>query len=167
MLARMGEAHALQPDEPTSQEQHELKELQVAHTALVKNRTRLLNRLKTQTVALVRKLTKGRLTQIERQLAKIETEIRTRLQTTPEAARAHDILRSIPGLGEVSAAAILIECPEIGTLGRKQIASLAGLPPSRANEGNGEATPSSRQHASSCEMHCTCLPLSRPGSTRI
>ncbi|MDT8326498.1 MAG: transposase [Roseovarius sp.] len=36
---------------------------------------------------------------------------------------------SIPGLGRVTAVAILIECPEIGTLTRKQIASLAGLAP--------------------------------------
>ena len=35
----------------------------------------------------------------------------------------------IPGIGKPTPAAILIECPEIGTLGRKQIASLAGLAP--------------------------------------
>lgn len=40
-----------------------------------------------------------------------------------------DILTSIPGLGETTAAAILIECPEIGALGRKQAASIAGLAP--------------------------------------
>ncbi len=135
ILALMGEAFSLEPDLPTPKHQHELKELQVARTALVKDRTRLLNRVKTQTVALVRKLTKDRLTQIERQLAKIETEIRTRLRDTPETARAHDILRSIPGMGEVSAAAILIECPEIGTMGRKQVASLAGLAPMTRQSG--------------------------------
>ena len=131
----MGEVFSLEPDRPTPKHQHELKELQVARTALVKERTRLLNRVKTQTVARVRKLTKDRLTQIERQLAKIETEIRTRLRDTPETARAHDILRSIPGMGEVSAAAILIECPEIGTMGRKQVASLAGLAPMTRQSG--------------------------------
>ena len=41
----------------------------------------------------------------------------------------HDIMCSIPGISETTAAAILIECPEIGTLTRKQIASLAGLAP--------------------------------------
>ncbi len=33
-------------------------------------------------------------------------------------ARAHDILRTIPGMGEVAAVAIWVECPEIGTLDR-------------------------------------------------
>lgn len=135
MLARMGEMHALQPDEPASQEQHELRELQVARMALVKDRTRLVNRHKTQTVTLVRKLTKDRLHQIKGQLAKIEAEIEARLRSAPKSARAKDILRSIPGVGEISAAAILIECPEIGTMGRKQIASLAGLAPMTRQSG--------------------------------
>ena len=56
----MGEVFSLEPDRPTPKHQHELKELQVARTALVKERTRLLNRVKTQTVARVRKLTKDR-----------------------------------------------------------------------------------------------------------
>ena len=50
-------------------------------------------------------------------------------------ARAFEILKSIPGLGAVSAAAILIECPEIGTLDRKQIACLAGLAPMTRQSG--------------------------------
>jgi len=47
----------------------------------------------------------------------------------PKRARAFDILCSIPGLGRVTAVAILVECPEIGTMTRKQIASLAGFAP--------------------------------------
>lgn len=135
VLAAMGEAFSLQPDRSTSEDQHELKELQVARTALVKDRTRLLNRQKTQTLALVRRLSRDRLAQIERQLARIETEIRTRLRASPETVRAHDILRSIPGIGDVAAAAILIECPEIGSIGRKQVASLAGLAPMTRQSG--------------------------------
>jgi transposase len=46
-----------------------------------------------------------------------------------------EIITSIPGLGAVSATAILIECPEIGTLNRKQVASLAGLAPMARQSG--------------------------------
>ena len=53
----------------------------------------------------------------------------------PERARAFDILCSIPGLGRVTAGTILVECPEIGTLSRKQIASLAGLAPMTRQSG--------------------------------
>lgn len=50
-------------------------------------------------------------------------------------ARAFDILCSIPGLGRVTAVAILIECPEIGTMTAKQVASLAGLAPMTRQSG--------------------------------
>lgn len=125
MLAVMGAAFELEPDQSVHKDQHDLKELQIERTALVKDRTRLLNRHKIQTLALTRRQTKARLVQIERQLAAIEAEIETRLRHV--RPRSLDILRSIPGIGPATAAAVLIECPEIGTLGRKQIAGLAGL----------------------------------------
>ena len=136
MLALMGTAFALEPDGPKRKDHHELKELQVERTALVKDRTRLLNRIKTQTMALTKRQTRARLAQIERHLAATETEIGTRLKQ--DRARPLGILRSIPGIGQIAAAAILIECPEIGTLGRKQIASLAGLAPMRRQSGRWE-----------------------------
>ncbi len=95
--------------------------------ALIKDRVRLKNRLQTQTLCLTRKHTKARLEQIGRQLKAIDGEIEKRL--CKDKARELDILNSIPAIGPVTAAAILIECPEIGTLGRKQAASLAGLAP--------------------------------------
>ncbi|WP_265499164.1 transposase [Paracoccus beibuensis] len=47
----------------------------------------------------------------------------------PKRARAFAVLFSIPVLGRITAIAMLVECPEIGTMNRKQIASLAGLAP--------------------------------------
>lgn len=129
VLAQMGAALDLQPDPPVCEDQHEINELQVVRTALVKDRTRLLNRIKTQTLALTKRRSKALLRQIEQSLKEVEAEIKLRLRATDQGALAHDILCSIPGIGEPTAAAILIECPEIGTLGRKQIASLAGLAP--------------------------------------
>jgi len=46
-----------------------------------------------------------------------------------------DILQSIPGIGAVGAATILIEMPEIGTLTRKQAASLTGVAPMTRQSG--------------------------------
>ena len=135
ILARMGMALELVPDAPPAENQLDLKELQVARTALVKDRTRLLNRVKTQMLAFTRRQTKARLSQVERQIADLEEELKSRLRRCPRRARAHDILRTIPGIGEVAAVAILVECPEIGTLGRKQAASLAGLAPMTRQSG--------------------------------
>jgi transposase len=68
MLATMGKLLNLSPDMPVDRNQHVLKELQVARTALIKERTRLGNREKTQTLPLVKRQSKARLDQIARQL---------------------------------------------------------------------------------------------------
>jgi transposase len=135
VLARMGAALDLFPDAPAAQNQHALKELQIARTALVKDRTRQLNRLKTQSLTLNRRQTKAHLALIERQLEALGSEIKARLHACPRRSRAHGILCSIPGIGEVTAATVLIEMPEIGGLGRKHAASLAGLAPMTRKSG--------------------------------
>ena len=135
MLAQMGAALDLAPQEPISETMRELKELQVARQALVKDRARLLNRIKTQKVNLVVRQGKARLALIERQLRDIDADICRRIAAEKPTARAFEIIKSIPGIGAVSAAAVLIELPEIGTLDRKQVASLAGLAPMTRQSG--------------------------------
>lgn len=135
MLAMMGSGLDLVPDNPADDNQHELKELQMARMGLVKDRTRLMNRVKTQTLAFIRRQTKARLAQVERQLTALEAELKVWLRKCPRRARAHDILRTIPGIGEVAAVTILVECPEIGNLKRKQVASLAGVAPMTRQSG--------------------------------
>ncbi len=134
-LAMMGSALDLVADAPADKKQPALKELQIARMALIKERTRLLNRSKTQSLALLKRQAKARLAQIKRQLCELEDALLDLARQCPKRARAFDILCSIPGLGRVSAVAILVECPEIGTLTRKQIASLAGLAPMTRQSG--------------------------------
>jgi transposase len=45
------------------------------------------------------------------------------------------LLRSIPGIGPVAAAALMVHLPEIGTLSAKQAAALAGLAPFNTDSG--------------------------------
>ena len=135
MLAVMGAAFALEPDTPMSQNLRDLKELRIARTALVKDRTRLKNRLQTLTLAFAVRQAKARLALVSRQLRDIDAEISACIAHDQPTARQHAILRSIPGIGAVTAAAILIECPEVGTMTGKQIASLSGLAPMTRQSG--------------------------------
>ena len=129
MLARMGAAFDLEPQAPCSKEIRVLKDLHVARAGLIKDRTRLRNRAQTQDISVLKRQTKTRLTLVERQIAELDTEIATLIETQESTARRCDILRSMPGVGAVTAAAMLTLMPEIGTLDRKQVASLAGLAP--------------------------------------
>jgi len=135
VLASMGRALILEPDRPIDRKQQELKELFNARRGLIKDRSRLLNRLKTQSLTLVCQQTKARIDQITRQLKALQQDIDARLQDCPQRARTQAILRSIPGIGEVAAAAILIEMPEIGALQKKRPASLTGLAPMTRQSG--------------------------------
>ena len=129
ILARMGDALRLEPDAPVSEKQHNLKELQVARTGMIKERTRLRNRAQLHINPVLKRHTKARLKLLERQIAELDDEIKTCITEDPAAARKRDILCSIPGIGPIAAALILTFLPEIGTLNRKKTASLAGLAP--------------------------------------
>lgn len=135
LLARMGSALTLVADEPMSEKLHDLRDLQIARTALTKERTRLRNRGQVQTNMVLKRQTKARLALVERQIAELNDEIAKRIADDRSTARKRDILCSIPGLGPVVAAAILAFLPEIGTLGRKQAGSLAGLVPHSRESG--------------------------------
>ena len=65
----------------------------------------------------------------------IDAEISTCIAQDQPTARKRAILNSIPGIGAVTAAAILIECQEVGTMTGKQIASLSGLAPMTRQSG--------------------------------
>ncbi len=70
-----------------------------------------------------------RLAQIARQIGAVEAEIKARLEANPELAQSFAILTSIPGVSRVTAFALMIEMPELGTLEPAQAANLAGLAP--------------------------------------
>ena len=60
---------------------------------------------------------------------RIDASVLARMKEDPVLARRFDILCSIPGIGRITAAALLIDMPEPGAVDNTQIASLAGLAP--------------------------------------
>lgn len=136
MLARMGALLDLEARPVRSPILNELKDLHMAREALVKNRTAAKNRAKTLTLAILKRHNGEQLRQIERQIAAIETEITAIIKADPDLARRFDILVSIPGVSAITAFALLIDMPELGTLGQGEAASLAGLAPVARQSGN-------------------------------
>ena len=106
-----------------------MRELHTARNALVKDRTAALNRQKMIRSPLLQRQNAQRLRQIAAQLAAIDAELRALCTADPHLKERLAILTSIPGIGPVSALALLIEMPELGSLGQPQAASLAGLAP--------------------------------------
>ncbi|MEQ8651906.1 MAG: IS110 family transposase [Rhodospirillaceae bacterium] len=129
LLARMGQLLNLPARPALSETFVQLKALLSARQALVKDRTAAKNRQKNLELSLLKKHARQRLKQIERQINDIDKAIAERIQDDPELKARLAILESIPGLAALSASALLIETPELGSLNAKQIASLAGLAP--------------------------------------
>jgi len=129
MLARMGSLLELKADKPKSETLHNLKGMETARQALIKDRTAARARLATATYPLLRKQAALRLRQVERDIAQIDAAIETTIAADETLSSKAGILISIPGIAKVTAFAMLIEMPELGSLSGKKAASLAGLAP--------------------------------------
>lgn len=136
MLACFGAT--LQPDIPPAADPaiDTLAELQTARRALVKDRTAALNRGKNLTLPLLKRQNQQHLKQIETQIKAIDCEQAALVATHKRLKARFDILLSIPGLGAVSALAMLIDMPELGSLEARQAASLSGLAPITRQSGS-------------------------------
>jgi transposase len=129
MLARMGALLALEARPVRGPLANDLKDLHMAREALVKSRARTKTRAKMLTLPLLKRQNAEQLKQIEQQMAVIDKEIRGLIAADPDLASRLAILVSIPGISAVTAFALLIDMPELGTLDHGQAASLAGLAP--------------------------------------
>ncbi|WP_424978945.1 IS110 family transposase [Leisingera sp. S232] len=135
MLARMGFALDLEPQQPQRELVAILRELAMFRRGLVKERTATLNRQKVLTHPLLRRQCAAQLRQIERQVKQLDAEIRNTVEADRQLKRQKEILISIPGISDVTAFTVLVEMPEIGTLSSPQVASLAGLAPMTRESG--------------------------------
>lgn len=135
ILARMGAVLDLEGRPAKTETLHDLRELGVARQALVKDRIAASNREQIAVNPVIKRQLRARLKQIGIQLKEIDAAIATLVDTDPGLSRRRDVLASIPGIGTITAMAILIEMPELGTLDNKQAASLAGLAPMTRQSG--------------------------------
>ena len=74
-------------------------------------------------------ITRTTMAQLDDQIAELETAIEAVIASDPEQAERYRILTSIPGVGPVTAAALLCWMPELGSLDRRQAAALIGVAP--------------------------------------
>ena len=135
LFARFGALLEPRPLQAFSTALLDMKDLLVARRALIKDRTAAQNRAHQRSLALLKAQAAERLKQIERQIEAIDAALRQQLDTDPTLKARFDILTSIPGLGETTALALLIEMPELSTLDNRCAASLAGLAPMARDSG--------------------------------
>lgn len=72
---------------------------------------------------------------LDGEIATIETRITTLIKTEPAIAEDARLLRSAPGVGPVACMQLIAQMPELGQVGPKQVAALAGLAPLNVDSG--------------------------------
>ena len=72
---------------------------------------------------------------LEEALRRLDHDLPTLVRSTPIWREADDLLRSVPGIGPVTACTLIADLPELGRLDRRRIAALAGLAPFARDSG--------------------------------
>lgn len=73
---------------------------------------------------------------LEQQLNLLESQIKAICADDPELTLKINTLKTIAGVGEITAFSLVAVLPELGTLNRKQVAALAGVAPHPNESGN-------------------------------
>lgn len=75
------------------------------------------------------------LTALQTQLSELEQDINDAVRGTPAWREKEDLLLSVPAVGPKIARTLIAELPELGSLGRRQIAALVGVAPFNRDSG--------------------------------
>lgn len=122
--------------EPTENQKH-LAELRRLRTDLIATRVAYTNRTETCSPAMKLRLD-AFVAVLQAQIEGLDAELAAALEASPEDAEKARLLRTVPGIGPVNAAALVGELPELGKLDRRHIASLIGVAPMANDSGHGE-----------------------------
>jgi len=72
---------------------------------------------------------------LEKRLADVDGDLREAVAASPLYQAKADLLRSVPGVGPVTAVTLLASLPELGHLSRHEIAALVGVAPMNRDSG--------------------------------
>ena len=72
---------------------------------------------------------------LERALHELERDIDTTMRSSPLWRATEDLLRSVPGIGPITASTLSADLPELGHLDRRKIAALVGVAPINRDRG--------------------------------
>jgi transposase len=135
VLAAFADKVRPEPRPVPTPDQEAVRELLDRRRQLVRMRTAEANRLDTARSAAVRKQIGKHIAWLDRQLKAVEADLDAALRASPAWRADDDLLRSAPGVGPQVARTLLVDLPELGRLGRRQISALVGLAPVNRDSG--------------------------------
>jgi transposase len=134
LLASMAQALTPEPQPPADPERLELADLHRRRDQLVSFRQKERTRLHTASPTIAASIG-SHLSWLTAQIKELDQHIAGCIRRSASLALACSLLRSIPGIGPVSATALLALLPELGQRSAKTIAALGGLAPINRDSG--------------------------------
>ena len=133
-IAHFAQAAAIQPQALAPVTARELEALVARRRQLIQMRVAEQQR-RERALPVVRRRIERVLALLQAELTDLDSDLTTRLQASPLWRDKEELLKSVPGVGPALTFTLLAELPELGHLGRKQIAALVGVAPLSRDSG--------------------------------
>jgi transposase len=135
VIARFAEHVQPRPVAQTQEKQAQLDELVTRRRQLVEHRTAEVNRRMLCVNKQVRHSIQHFIDVLNKELKRIDREIFKLVESNDDWRQRYELLKSVPGVGQVTAATLVAELPELGQLNRQEIAALVGVAPLNNDSG--------------------------------
>ena len=140
LIARFALTMSQTPAPAPTAEALEARALSTRRRQIVEQIATEKTRLKQAPDPLVAESCRRILALLEVERDRIEATLQAKLLVDAKAERRYQILTSIPGIGSKVAVTLMADMPELGTLDRRSVASLAGLAPFDDDSGQRAGT---------------------------
>lgn len=134
-IARFAEAVRPEPRSVLSEDAKALSELVTRRRQVIEMTVAERNRRRLVAAKPVLKSIDRIIAALEKQLADLDHDIGNRVRETPAWREKEELLKSVPGVGDQTARALIAALPELGALDRRQIAALVGVAPVNRDSG--------------------------------
>jgi transposase len=129
MIGWFAETFSDAPSQTYDAAREELQTLVRARLGLIDLRMRLVSQSEHAAPGLVQKAHAHVLKSLASEIAKLEAAICAKIKSTPDFAERAEIIESVPGFAETSAANLVAGMPELGQVSNEIVAALIGVAP--------------------------------------
>jgi transposase len=134
-IARFAEAVRPEPRVVPDEQARALGELVARRRQVIEMMTAERNRRRQLTNRRLIKSVDRLLAVLLKELAELDRDVGDGIRGTPAWRERDQLLRSVPGVGDVVSRTLIADLPELGSLDRKQIAALVGVAPLNRDSG--------------------------------
>jgi transposase len=134
-IARFAEAVRPEPRAVPDEQARALGELVARRRQVIEMMTAERNRRRQLTNRRLIKSVDRLLAVLLKELAELDRDVGEGIRGTPAWRERDELLRSVPGVGDIVSRTLIADLPELGSLDRKQIAALVGVAPLNRDSG--------------------------------